>query len=376
MKAVLLGYGTIGKGVEILVNQTPGLEMKNVFVLPEFEDLPYFTNDGEGVVTDPEVDIVFECLSGTEPANTLITKALEAGKHVITSNKATVSPNLDRYVKLAKENGGSIQVEAAVAGGIPFLDALLKLSLLEDLNGYEGIFNGTSNYILDKMQKEGTPYADALKEAQAAGYAEYDPTNDVEGWDVFYKSTIANALAYKNYQPELRKPLGISRLSLDDIRLAKENDKIIRHISKSLRNGSEFDTVIAPVFLKKDDYLANIPSNYNAQLIFGDSFDQLGYFGQGAGRFATAQAMLANALDTLNETEREIVLDQDLTYNPEMIRESWVVRSKADLSSLEGFEQAEKANEDESWYFFADQPATLTAAVFEADPDAMIALWR
>lgn len=105
MKAALLGYGTIGKGVEILAKQIPGLEIKNVFVLPEFENLPYFTNNGHQVVTDPEIDIVFECLSGTEPANTLITEALKAGKHVITSNKAVVSPNLSRYVKLAKENG-------------------------------------------------------------------------------------------------------------------------------------------------------------------------------------------------------------------------------------------------------------------------------
>ena len=110
MQAVLLGYGTVGKGVEKLVNTVDGLDMKAVFVLPEFEDLPYFSNDGEGLVTDPDVDVVFECLSGTEPSNTLIRKALQAGKHVITSNKATVAPNLEDYVKLAEENGGSIRL--------------------------------------------------------------------------------------------------------------------------------------------------------------------------------------------------------------------------------------------------------------------------
>ena len=195
MQAVLLGYGTVGKGVEKLVNTVDGLDMKAVFVLPEFEDLPYFSNDGEGLVTDQDVDVVFECLSGTEPSNTLIRKALQAGKHVITSNKATVAPNLEDYVKLAEENGGSIQIEASVAGGIPFLDAVLKLQKLEDLNGFEGIFNGTSNYILDQMQKEGQDLSTALRDAQAMGYAEANPTNDVEGMDVWYKTVITNMLA-------------------------------------------------------------------------------------------------------------------------------------------------------------------------------------
>ncbi len=376
MKAALLGYGTIGKGVEILARQVPGLEIKNVFVLPEFEDLPYFTSDGHQVVTDPEIDIVFECLSGTEPANTLITEALKAGKHVITSNKATVSPNLDRYVKLAEENGGSIQIEAAVAGGIPFLDALLKLSLLEDLEGYEGIFNGTSNYILDKMQKEGADYAAALKEAQEKGYAEYDPANDVEGWDVFYKATIANSLAYKNYNPEIRNPLGISRLNLDDIRKAKEENKIIRHIARSVQKDGKFDTIIAPVFLDKEDYLAAVPSNYNAQLIYAPSFEKLGYFGQGAGRFATAQAMLANAIDTLNDTERRIVLDRKLEYDPTLIKEDWIVRTAADLSGMENLVNSEPANDHEKFWFFRGRNSELIDQVQAKDKDAMIALWR
>ncbi|MCF0260361.1 MAG: homoserine dehydrogenase [Erysipelotrichaceae bacterium] len=376
MNAVLLGYGTIGKGVEDLARNVEGLNLTNVFVLPEFVDEPYFTNDGLGLVTDPNTDIVFECLSGTEPANELIRAALKAGKHVITSNKAVVSPNLKDYVDLARENGGSIQIEAAVAGGIPFLDALLKLSLLEELDGYEGIFNGTSNYILDNMQKEGTPYEEALKQAQALGYAEFNPAADVEGWDVFYKSNIANALAYKTYFDKIRNPLGISRLSLDDIAKAKKEGRVIRHVSKSVQKDGEFDTVIAPVFLEKEDYLANIPSNYNAQLIYAPSFSKLGYFGQGAGRYATAQAMLANAIDTLQNTERVIELQQNKTYNPTLIKENWIVRSKKDLSGLEGFEKSEAVNERENYYFFNGRNSMLIDEVLAADPDAMIAVWR
>lgn len=372
MKAVLLGYGTIGKGVEYLARQTEGLEMTNVFVLPEFVDEPYFTNDGLGLVTAPETDIVFECLSGTEPANELITAALKAGKHVITSNKAVVSPNLERYLALAEESGGSIQIEAAVAGGIPFMDALLKLSKLEPLNGYEGIFNGTSNYMLDKMQKEGMNYEDALKEAQSKGYAEFNPASDVEGWDVYYKANISNRLAYHTPSKGLRNPLGISRIRPEDIELAKKNGRIIRHIAKSVQKDGAYDTIIAPVFLQAEDYLANIPSNYNAQLIYADSFDQLGYFGQGAGRYATAQAMLANALDTIAQTERPIVLNQSLDYDPTLIRENWIVRSSKDIENYD----AKQEENGFFYYFFNNRPSSLIDEVLDADPDAMIALWR
>lgn len=374
MNSVLLGYGIVGKGVEDLAKNVKNLDMKHVFVLPEFVEEPYFTNDGLRIVTDPQTDIVFECLGGLEPANTLITAALKAGKHVITSNKAVVSPNLARYVQLARENGGSFQIEASAAGGIPFLDALLKLSLLEDLDGYEGIFNGTSNYILDKMQKEGAGYQEALKQAQQLGYAEANPESDVEGMDVFYKSNIANALAYKTAVPLARHPLGISHLSLDDIALAKKEGRVIRHISRSAQKDGRFYTIIAPAFLKADDYLANVPSNYNAQLIYAPSFEKLGYFGQGAGRYATAQAMVANAIDVLNGTIRPIETDREMQLDPSLLHENWIVRSKADLSSLAGADTGRF--EEESVTFFADRSDSLIDEVFALDPDAMIALWR
>lgn len=370
MQAVLLGYGTVGKGVELLCNTVEGIRLKEVFVLPEFVDLPYFSNDGEAMVTDPEVDIVFECLSGTEPANTLITKALKAGKHVITSNKAVVSPNLERYVKLAEENGGSIQIEASVAGGIPFLDAILKLQQLENIDGYEGIFNGTSNYILDQMQKFDVDLNTALKEAQTKGYAEADPTNDIEGIDVFYKTNITNMLAYQTKNDKILPPLGISQINKEDIELAKKSGKVIRHIAKSMQKDGHFASVIAPAFLDKDNYLANVPSNYNAQLLFAHSFDQLGYFGQGAGQLATAQAMLANAIDTMNDQERTIDLKNDKKVDNSLIQEDWVVRSDKDLSALA------PAKKEGAYFFFEKKDPTLIEQIKTIDPEAMIALWK
>ena len=372
MNAVLLGYGTVGKGVEILCKNVKELDLKQVYVLPEYEDLPYFSNDGEGMVTREDIDIVFECLSGTEPSNTLITLALEHGKHVITSNKATVSPNLERYVDIAKRTGGSIQIEASVAGGIPFLDAILKLKKLEPIRGYQGIFNGTSNYILDQMQKNGMELSVALKQAQSMGYAEADPTNDIEGIDVFYKTNITNMLAYNTKNDTLRKPIGITRLNTTDIQLAKENGKVIRHIAVSKQQDCAFASIIAPAFLHQGHYLANVPDNYNAQLIFADSFDYLGYFGQGAGQLATAQAMLANAIDTIEGRERMIVLDQEKKIQEDLLKMDWIVRAK---TGYEHADKVERINDQESYYWFQHKDASLIDQIQNWDPEAMIALW-
>ena len=157
MNITLCGYGVVGKGVEKLCELTNDLNIQYIYVRKEKEDLPRFSNE-EHIVEDPSIDIVMECMNGLEPANTLIRKALKAKKHVITSNKAVIATYLEDYLDLAKDNDSTIQIEACVAGGIPFLDALLKLQRLEPIQGYEGIFNGTSNYILDQMTKNALDY--------------------------------------------------------------------------------------------------------------------------------------------------------------------------------------------------------------------------
>ena len=335
MKAVLLGYGTVGKGVEILCKNIDDIIIQQVFVRPNKVSLPYFSSDGIEMVSQEDINIVFECLNGIEPANTLITCALEHGKHVITSNKAVVSYNLERYVELSKRYGGSIQVEACVAGGIPFLDALLKLSQFEDIQGYEGIFNGTNNYILDQMQSYNLDFDTALQQAQQLGYAEANPSNDIEGMDVFYKANIANMLAYHTKNENILAPIGISKINREDIRYAKEHHKIIRHLAISKQERNHFSTIIAPCFLSEKDPLANVPDNYNAQFIYAHSFHKLGYFGQGAGQLATAQAMLANAMDTLHHRERDLDLHNQKQVDAHLLQCDWLVRKDGIYSLIE-----------------------------------------
>lgn len=368
MNITLCGYGVVGKGIEQLCKKQKNLNIQHIYVRKEKENLPFFSND-DAIITDPKIDIVMECLNGLEPANTLIRKALQAKKHVITSNKAVIATYYDEYLKLAKEHNTTIQVEACVAGGIPFIDALLKLQRLEPLQGFEGIFNGTSNFILDKMSKNNFSFSEALQKAQIHGYAEKDPTNDIEGIDVWYKTKIANAIAYQSKIYDLPQPLGISKIQIEDIQMAKAKHKTIRHLALSKRVGKSFCSIIAPAFLDSSSYLANIPDNYNAQILHAESFTNLGYFGQGAGQLATAQAMMQNALDVIDNTVRCIQTKENLTFKNDLIKENWIIRSNKDLklpfSKKEGI-----------YYWVKSQDLTLLESIKEQDQNAMIALWR
>ncbi len=372
MNCVLLGYGTVGKSVEELTKNLPSLSLKQVFVRPEKADEPYFTNRGEEIVSDPQTDLVFECMNGLEPANTLIRQALRHGKHVVSSNKAVMSKYLPEYLELAKRYGGSVQIEASVGGGIPVMDAILKLSQAEPLQGFEGILNGTCNYILSSMEQSGASFEEALQNAMDLGYAEADPTNDIEGLDVWYKALLVASLLCQAPIVELPAPIGISKISDEDIAFAKRQGRKIRHLAILKNENGDHGSVIAPVFLKNEDFFGAVNENYNAQLIHGHSFGSLGYYGQGAGGLATAQAMVADALDAANARIRPISLDQTSSYNPELIVLDWIVRSN-DTTTLQDL--GATLIEDNYWRLDQKTPAQVQALLVN-DPNAMIGVWK
>lgn len=374
MNCVLLGYGTVGKYVESLANGLEDLTMTNVYVRPSKEALPYFSSNGEALVTSPQTDIVFECMNGLEPANTLITKALKAGKHVISSNKAVLSAYLPEYLELAQKHGGSLQIEASAGGGIPLIDGILKLSRAEELKGFEGILNGTSNYILSSMESKGTAFDDALAAAQAAGYAEADPANDIEGRDVWYKTLLIASLLTQSPVGLLPEPLGISKITKEDIELAKAHGKKIRHLSILKNESGSFSSVIAPVFLDANDYLASVDLNYNAQKLIADSFGTLGYYGPGAGGSPTAQAMIADALNAVDKTIRPITLSRQAAFDPSLIEENWLVRSNSDLSSIQGADST--AFEADDLTLISKRDIRVIDEILAIDSDALIAIWR
>lgn len=374
MNCVLLGYGTVGRSVESLASLQPDLQMKGVFVRPSKADEPYFTSDGTRLVTDPSVDLVFECLNGLEPANTLIRSALAQGKHVISSNKAVLSAFLPEYLAIAKVSGGTLGIEASVGGGIPLIDGLLKLSAAEDLTGFSGILNGTSNYILSSMESEGTAFDDALAAAQKKGYAEANPAADVEGIDVWYKTLLTSSLITKSPVTSLPRPLGISRITDQDISFATRHHRKIRHLAHIRHEKGRFAALIAPFFLENTHYLASVSQNYNAQLIEAPSFGSLGYYGPGAGGSPTAQAMIADAIDAVSDRIRPITLDRSAVFDDSLIETDWVVRSQADLSALTGADAG--AFEEENYWKISQRTPEVIEQVLAIDPEAMIGVWN
>lgn len=342
MNCVLLGYGTVGKEIERLCQSLDDLNIQHVFVRPSKVNLPYFTDQGKTIVSAKQTDIVFECLNGLEPANTLIQIALRHGKHVISSNKAVISKYLNTYLELTKNYGGSIQIEATVGGGIPIIDAILKLGLAEPLTQVEGILNGTSNYILTSMEQNGVSFVNALSNAQSLGFAEADPTNDVEGIDVYYKSLILASLLTHASITDLPKPFGISNIDKIDIELAKSANRTIRHVATLKNVNGKHSALIAPIFLTNDSFFASVQQNYNAQLVYGPSFEKLGYYGQGAGGSATAQALVANALDVVQGRIRKIELNRHSDFDASLICKDWIVRTTNDID-LRQFKHLEKA---------------------------------
>lgn len=393
MNCVLLGYGTVGKEIERLCQSLDDLNIQHVFVRPSKVNLPYFTDQGKAIVSDEQIDIVFECLNGLEPANTLIQTALRHGKHVISSNKAVISKYLNTYLDLAKNYGGSIQIEASAGGGIPIIDAILKLGLAEELTQVEGILNGTSNYILTDMEQNGTSFEDSLATAQSLGFAEADPTNDIEGIDVYYKSLILASLLTHSSITDLPAPIGISNINKSDIDLAKSAKRTIRHVALIQNVNGKHSALIAPVFLVNDSFFASVQKNYNAQLVYGPSFEKLGYYGQGAGGSATAQALIANALDVVNGRIRKIEFNRHSDFDASLIRKDWIVRTtnNMDLCKLEPLQDATHdfpdsnlnqalANLDSetrnTYWFIPQKSQEEMQVVREQDKKAMIGVYQ
>ena len=254
--------------------------------------------DPFSVVSDPNVDIVVETIGGYEPACELIKKALCNKKHVVTANKALIAERGNELFRLAKENGVILAFESSVAGGIPIIKALREGLAANRINWLAGIINGTGNFILTKMASEQRQFEDVLKEAQENGYAETDPTFDVEGIDAAHKLTIMSSIAFgiplqftKTYTE------GISKITPEDISYADELGYTIKHlgIASSLESGIEMR--VHPTLISKTQLLANVDDVENAIVINGDSVGSTLYSGPGAGADATASAVVADIID-------------------------------------------------------------------------------
>ncbi len=311
----LLGCGTVGGGVAKMllednefINQKLGWPLRLVkvavrdFADPRGFDVPleYLTTDASAVVGNPEIQVVAELMGGIEPARTLILKAIASGQHVVTANKALLAEHGREIFAAAEANQVEVMFEAAVAGGIPIIKALKEGLVANRINHIVGILNGTTNYILTRMSREGLEFGDVLVEAQSLGYAEADPTFDVEGIDAAHKLILLTALAFGSL-PAMSDIYveGISKLAVEDIELAEElgyTVKLLAFVSRDEQDG-RLEVRLHPAMLPQDNLLANIDGTVNAVLVQGHAVGDVLLTGHGAGMMPTASAVLADLVE-------------------------------------------------------------------------------
>lgn len=309
----LLGFGTVGSGmVKILLENREVIESRlgASLALKWIADLDLerdrgvavdaslLTTDAEMVVDDPEVDIVVELVGGYEPAKSFILKAIENGKHVVTANKALLAAHGDEIFSAASRKGVEVGFEASVGGGIPLIRSLKEGLVADRIESLFGILNGTANYILTKMTDQAKPFSKVLEEAQALGYAEADPTFDIEGIDTAHKLTILLAIAYGvPIDSEAVYTEGISKVTPLDIKFIKEFGYRIKLLAISKDDGEAIEARVHPTLIADDSMLANVNDAYNALYIKGDAVGNVMLYGPGAGMMPTGSAVVSDLVD-------------------------------------------------------------------------------
>ncbi|WP_409524764.1 homoserine dehydrogenase [Nitrincola sp. MINF-07-Sa-05] len=258
------------------------------------------TPDIFAVARDPDIDIVVELIGGYDVARELVLLAIENGKHVVTANKAMIAVHGNEIFAAAQAKGVMVAFEASVAGGIPIIKAIREGLAANQINWLAGIINGTGNFIMTEMRDKGRAFADVLQEAQALGYAEADPTFDVEGIDAAHKLTILASIAYGiPLQFDKSYTEGISKITPEDVKYAEELGYRIKHLGISRRTAKGIELRVHPTLIPKSALLANVNGVMNAILISGDAVGQTLYYGPGAGAEPTASAVVADLMDVV-----------------------------------------------------------------------------
>lgn len=319
VKAAILGYGTVGSGVYEVLKKNRDIiadklgdeiQVKYVLDLREFEGDPVqevLVHDVDTIIDDTEVAIVCETMGGEHPAYEFTKRALESGKSVCTSNKELVEKHGPELIQIAKEHRCSYLFEASVGGGIPIIRPLRTSLAQEEILSITGILNGTTNYILTKMETEGLAFETVLARAQEKGYAEKNPDADILGFDACRKIAILTSLAYgKKVDFEDITTEGITSIAAVDFAYAKKMGATIKLFAKSVKKGDKYYAIVAPFIVKPENPLYAVKGVFNAILVNCNMGGETMYYGKGAGKLATASAVVADVLDCARHTGRHL----------------------------------------------------------------------
>ena len=320
MKIGIMGFGVVGGGVgELIATNAESIKRRSgeeitvgkILDLRDFPDSQYkcFTKDFQDILNDPEIGVVAEVMGGTKPAYEFTKQLLEAGKSVVTSNKELVAKHGTELLKIAKDNNVNYLFEASVGGGIPIIRPLYTSLAANELTDIYGILNGTTNYILTQMIKEGETFENALKGAQENGYAEKDPTADIEGHDTCRKTAILASLAFGKFVDSDEIPCeGITKVTLEDVEYAAKFGAVIKLLGITSRAENGVYAMVCPAILDSSHPLAGIDDVFNGIMVRGEGLGDVMFYGRGAGALPTASAVLSDIIDTVKHKDKHIRL--------------------------------------------------------------------
>ena len=353
-KVAIMGFGTVGSGVYEIIRQnacklksnTNGetVEIKYILDIRDFDDHPekeLFTKDFNDILNDEEISVVAEVMGGLHPAYEFTKSLLQKGISVTTSNKELVATYGSELLAIAKENNVNYMFEASVGGGIPIIRPLHQCLAANNITRIAGILNGTTNYILYQMIENSKTFEAALAEAQANGYAERNPSADVEGFDACRKIAILASLAsgkevdYNNIETK-----GITEITLDDVECAGEGNGVIKLIGYAdfMENGKIYSSV-SPMFISKESPLAAVNDVFNAIMVTGDCVGDVMFYGKGAGKLATASAVVADVLDCVRANGNKNIMwtkpENNIFATADDVSFAYFVRAKSSADEVE-----------------------------------------
>ena len=302
MNIAILGFGVVGSGVyEVAMQCNKGINVKSILDIRDFNGHPageLFVDNYDEILNDSSIDTVVETIGGIDPAYQYTKAALEHGKNVVSSNKELVATHGAKLQEIASQNGVCYLFEASVGGGVPIIRPLQQCLAANQITEIYGILNGTTNYILTKMFKEGERFDDALAEAQEKGYAEQNPSADVDGHDTCRKIAILSSLAFgKNISCDAIPTKGITTITEDDIFMAEASDCVIKLIGHAKLVDGEVQCKVEPMPIPKSSPLANVDGVFNGIMVHGEPVGEVMFYGRGAGKLPTASAVLADVID-------------------------------------------------------------------------------
>lgn len=390
MKIAILGFGTVGSGVYEILSENASLytsqvEVSSILIRKEKKKtLPIMVDDIESIINDPTIETVVEVMGGLEPAHSYIRKCLEHHKHVVTANKAVVAKFLYEFITLAENNHVSFLFEASTGGGIPWLHAIENVKRIDTVTKLHGIFNGTSNYILDHMYKDNVEFDQILHKAQDLGYAEADPSADIDGFDIRNKLQISASLAFNSFVSDCFPIFGIRNIAKVDIEFFKERGLVLKLIASAQATHDHYHCMIEPCLYPTASLEANVSENYNLASIHGETIGDLKFYGQGAGKLPTANAVIQDIIDIIDQKAVNLQLYKKMVYKPSLEKKRYFLRSCLATSRIQEYFQnisIEHIQFQNISYYLISQITTdhmhaIMKYLVQEDAKAMMASWE